>query len=83
MKIPTVPRPDCSCGQPATHEVDVNVRRLDLTREAGVHSVPYWTPSFRSQTVHVSALVCATCVKNHVRISLDVSASVEKAKVKL
>ena len=74
------PRPPCACGNPATAQVEVIVRRLMLERDSGARSEAYWMPSYRNTTTNVTAVICDTCVTNHVKISLAVSATVDKAK---
>lgn len=75
-----VPRPPCGCGKPATHQIKLEVRRLELDREAGVRTKPYWTPTFRGAHTGVEALVCDGCLQDHVHVELKIDASVEKAK---
>lgn len=78
-----VPPPNCSCGKPATHEMELTVRRLELQREAGVHSMPYWTAAYRGTVHHISAVLCSDCLARDVKVSASVSASMRNAEKKL
>jgi hypothetical protein len=77
-----VPRPSCGCGSPATHQIDITVRRLVLDRDAGPYTAPYWTPSYKATSQSVSAMVCEGCHRRDINITLSVSAAVEKATQK-
>lgn len=77
-----VPRPPCStCGAPATHQMKLECLVLRLQRDAGLRSEPYWTPHY-SEGTSISALVCGTCLQASVKISVAVTANVDKAKEK-
>ena len=76
-----VPRPLCGCGKhPATHQVKLSVQRLELDRESGVRSRPYWSASFRGAHTNIEALVCDECLSSKINLTVAVDATVEKAK---
>jgi hypothetical protein len=75
-----IPPPPCACGKPGTCQVEITVRRLALDREAGAYSTPYWTASFKGTVASVSAIICDDCYRRDVRVTLAVSAAVEKAR---
>ena len=75
------PRPLCGCGKhPATHQVSLTVQRLQLDRDAGVRSQPYWTASYRSAQTSITALVCDECLASKINVAVVVDATVAKAK---
>jgi hypothetical protein len=73
-----VPRPACGCGKPATHQVALAVRPLELDRDAGAYSRTYWRPDFRNATHTIEAVICAECLGSKINVSVAVAATVEK-----
>ena len=71
-------RPICSsCGKPeATHCVRVETKQLQLDREAGVRSAPYWS-RWKGEATLIETLLCPVCFKSSVRITVSASASLE------
>jgi len=76
-----VPRPLCGCGKhPATHQVHLTVQRLVLERESGVHSEPYWAPSYRPAHTSITSMVCDECLGSRINVTVAVDATMAKAK---
>ena len=74
------PRPPCStCGEPATHQVTVEIKPLVLDRAPGVHSRPFWTTSYSAVGTRIEAALCTDCKKASVHITVSASAKLEKA----
>lgn len=72
-----VPRPACGvCGNPAGFQVDLQIRELELERDAGVKSQPYWMASYRRIVQSVSTTLCKECLGIRVNVTLDVAATV-------
>ena len=69
------PRPPCSaCGEPATTEVSVASRRLQLERDSGVQSRPYWRATYSNET-EIRTIMCDACVRKNVSIDFTASAT--------
>ncbi len=72
-----VPRPACGvCGNPAGFQVDLQIRELELERDAGVKSQLYWMASYRRTIQSVSMTLCKECLGVRVNVTLDVAATV-------
>lgn len=75
------PRPLCGCGKnPATHQVELTVRRLELDREKGVSSQPYWTPTYRTTVTSITSMVCDECLGSRINVAVAVDATMAEAK---
>lgn len=76
-----VPRPLCGCGKhPATHQVELTVRRLELDRDKGVSSRPYWTPSYRTVVTSIASVACDECLAGKINVAVVVDATMAQAK---
>jgi hypothetical protein len=74
-------RPLCGCGKhPATHQVELTVRRLELDRDKGVSSRPYWTPSYRTVVTSIASVVCDECLAGKINVAVVVDATMAQAK---
>lgn len=70
-------RPICACGKPATHQVQLSVRRLELQ---GDRTHLYWGTSYQGAHTSIETVVCDDCVRSKINVTLSVDATVEKAK---
>lgn len=74
-------RPLCGCGKnPATHQVSLVVRRLELDRESGVRSRAYWTTGYRAAHTSIEAAVCDDCLASKINVAVAVDATLAHAK---
>jgi hypothetical protein len=62
--------------------MELSVRRLELQREAGIASQPYWTAAYRGTVHHISAVLCSDCLCRDVKVTASVSASMQNAEKK-
>lgn len=78
-----VPRPACSgCGEPAHHRLEILVHELVLDRDAGTHARAYWTMGYGRTGTSIQTNLCPKCVRQHVTIAVDASATIEKGSAK-
>ena len=77
QKESDVPRPACGvCGGLAGFQVDLQIRELELERDGGMKSQPYWMPSYRRTVQSVATTLCKDCLAVRVNVTLDVAATV-------
>lgn len=75
-------RPPCGkCGAPASAQASLAVQQLELARDAGAHTRPYWQPSYRTAT-RLEVFLCQACVRADFKFDLAVSGSVVATKAK-
>jgi len=77
--LPEPARPTCMCGSPGSFQVQIDVQELVLDRDAGISARPYWTAKYRTGT-RIESIMCQTCVRSNVKISVMASANIEKGK---
>ncbi len=58
------------------------MRALELDREAGARTEPYWTPSYKRVRSHITAMFCTECVKGSVAVEIRVAATIENGTQK-
>jgi hypothetical protein len=73
-------RPLCTCGAPGMFQVLIHVQELVLERDAGISARPYWTSAYRTGT-RVDSIMCVTCVRANVQVSVTANATIEKGRV--
>lgn len=77
QKESDVPRPACGvCGRPAGFQVDLQIRELELERDAGTRPQWYWMASYRRTVQSVTTSLCKECLAVRVNVTLDVAATV-------
>ena len=54
----------------------LDVQELELDREAGISSRPYWKAKYRTGT-RIESIMCQKCVRSNVQIQLTASATIE------